>query len=89
MFDFLKNILFYKKPYKIQNVEEIKNYNIFLINRWTSMFDGESANLINETTNKINYLSNDREMHYKLLLNIFPKKKFKKIEYLKKPVKED
>lgn len=89
IFDYLKNVLFFKKPYKAQNIEETKSYNIFLMNRWISMFDGECANLINETTNKVNYLSNDREMHYKVLLHILPKNKFKKIEYIKKPSKEE
>jgi hypothetical protein len=89
IFDYLKNVLFFKKPYKAQNIEETKSYNIFLMNRWISMFDGECANLINETTNKVNYLSNDREMHYKALLHILPKSKFKKIEYIKKPSKEE
>lgn len=88
IFDYIKNILFNKKKYEEQNLEEIKKYNPFLINRWISMYDGECGNLINHTTNKINFLQNDKEMHYKLLLNIVPKKKYKKIEYIKKNVKE-
>jgi hypothetical protein len=53
------------------------------------MCDGESSNLINETTNKKNYLNNDREMHYKMLLNIIPKNKYKRIDYIKKATKEE
>jgi len=84
IFDYIKNVLFFKKTYQMENVDEIKKYNIFMINRWVSMNDAESANLINETTNRVNYLSNDREMHYRLLLNVLPQKPFNKINYIKK-----
>lgn len=84
IFEYIKNILFLKKKYVQGNREEIKQYNIHMINRWLSMSDPECANLINETTNKINYLDGDREMHYKLLLNITPQQEFKKINYIKK-----
>lgn len=89
IFDFINNILFIKNPYKAQNVEDIKVYNNFLVNRWVSMCDGESANLINETTNKKDYLGNDKEMQYKMLLNIIPKNKYRRIDYIKKPTKEE
>ena len=89
IFDYINNILFLKKPYNPQNVEDIKVYNNFLVNRWISMCDGESANLINETANKKDYLGNDREMHYKMLLNIIPKNKYKRIDYIKKATKEE
>lgn len=82
--DYIKNILFFKKPFQVENSEEIKQYNIYMVNRWVSMCDSESANMVNETTNKLNYLQNDRELHYKMLLNILPAKKYKRIEYLKK-----
>jgi len=89
IFDYIKNVLFFKKPFQEENVEEIKQYNVFMVNRWVSMYDSESANMVNETTNKLNYLQNDREMHYKMLLNVLPQKKFKRIEYLKKTEKSE
>jgi hypothetical protein len=89
IFDYIKNVLFFKKSFQEENVEEIKQYNIFMVNRWVSMCDSESANMVNETTNKLNYLQNDREMHYKMLLNVLPQKKFKRIEYLKKTEKSE
>ena len=52
------------------------------------MFDEECANVVNHTTNKMNFCQNDKEMQYKLLLNIIPKKGFKKIEYIKKSVNQ-
>jgi hypothetical protein len=87
IFEYIKNILFFKKEYVQENTEDIKQYNIYMVNRWISMNDSESANMINETTNKRNYLDNDRDMHYKLLLNIIPKQKYKKITYIKKEEK--
>ena len=89
MFDYIKNVLFFKNKYEKENLEEIKQYNTYLVNRWISMNDPESANLVNETTNKLNYLDNDRERHYKLLLNILPKQKYNRINYIKKPEKEN
>jgi adenylate kinase family enzyme len=89
IFDYINNILFQKNPYKAHNVEEIKIYNNFLVNRWVSMFDGDSANIVNESTNKKNYLRDDKEMQYKMLLNIIPKNKYKRIDYIKKPTKEE
>lgn len=89
IFDYIKNVLFFKKPYEKKNIEEIKQYNPFLVNRWISMNDSESANLINETTNKLNYLQNNKEMHYKMLLNVLPQKKYNRIEYIKKAEKEN
>lgn len=89
IFDYLNNILFSKRGYDVKNLEDIKKYNPYLVNRWISMYDGESANIINETTNKKNYLDNDKEMHYKMLLNVVPKKQYRKIEYIKKISKED
>jgi hypothetical protein len=89
IFDYLNNILFSKRGYDVKNVEDIKKYNPYLVNRWISMYDGESATIINETTNKKNYLDNDKEMHYKMLLNVVPKKQYRKIDYIKKNTKED
>ena len=67
--DYVKNILFHKKKHTSKNIEDLKTYNPFMVNRWASMFDGESANIINQTTNKVNYFNNDKDMHYKMLLN--------------------
>lgn len=89
VFDYINNILFSKNSYKAQNVEDIKVYNGFLVNRWLSMFDKDSAHLINETTNKKDYLKNDKEMQYKMLLNIIPKNKYRRIDYIKKAAKEE
>jgi hypothetical protein len=87
IFDYIKNILFFKKTFVQNNIEHLKEYNPYMVNRWISMNDPESANIINETTNQINYLQNDKEMHYKILLNVVPIKKYKQINYIKKTEK--
>lgn len=89
IFDHINNILFFKTPNKEYNIEKFTKYNPFLINRWISMYDGESAEIINQTTNKKNYFDNDKEMQYKMLLNIVPKKGYRKIDYIKKQIKEE
>jgi hypothetical protein len=89
IFDYIKNILFNKKSYQSKNIDALPKYNSFSINRWISMYDGDSAKIINETTNRINYFQNDKEIHYKMLLNLIPKKQYRKIEYIKKNIKED
>jgi hypothetical protein len=85
IFEYINNILFHKKSYKEENFENNKVYNIFLINRWLSMFNDDCSKIVNETTNRKNFLANDKDMHYKMLLNIVPKNKFKKFTYIKKP----
>jgi hypothetical protein len=90
IFEYINNVLFFKTQYnKKENINDNKQYNIFMVNRWLSMYDSESANFINETTNKKNYLGNDREMHYKMLLNVLPKKDYRNINYIKKIEKEN
>lgn len=89
IFDYLNNILFVKSKYNPQNMEYFNKYTPYMVNRWLSMFDGETANIINDTTNKTNYLGNDKEMHYKMLLNIVPQKSYSRINYIKKSEKLD
>lgn len=85
IFDFINNILFFKKKKVVVNCDDRKKYNSFLVNRWVSMSDGSNAKMINESVNKINFLDNDPELQYKFLLNVLPKSQYKKIEYIKKP----
>jgi len=89
IFDFLNNILFFKKENVNLNCEDYKKYNSYLINRWISMHSPENAMIINETLNRNNFLCKDSDYHYKFLLNTLPKSKYKKIEYIKKITNED
>jgi DNA primase catalytic subunit len=86
IFDIISNIITTKNKADI-SVEEEREYQFFLINRWLSMHSGEFASLVNETTNKYwSCLSKD-ELN-KLLINTVPRQRYKKIDYIKKIKKE-
>ena len=89
IFDFINNILFFKKNDIELNCEEYKKYNSYLINRWISMHSSDNAMIINQTVNRKNFLCKDPDSQYKFLLNVIPRSKYKKIEYIKKNTNED
>lgn len=89
IFDFLNNILFHKKENINLNCESYKKYNSYIMNRWISMHSPENAITINRTLNKNGFLCKDPDYQYKFLLKMIPKSKYKKIEYIKKIIKED
>jgi hypothetical protein len=84
IFDILKGVLFTKSQYPIQYAEEEKNVDTFMLNRWISMVDGDSAKIINETTNKYGSIFHSKKTQYNFLKTILPKYKFHKINYIKK-----
>jgi len=51
IFDIITNITTLKKKTDI-SVEEEREYQFFLINRWLSMHSGEVATIVNETSNR-------------------------------------
>lgn len=88
IFEYINSILFSKKKLDI-NMDD-NTYSSFMINRWASMYSAEMCYFINKTTNfrldKI--FGNSKEDQYKFLLNLIPKLKYSKINYLKKSKKE-
>jgi hypothetical protein len=89
IFDFINNILFFKKNDIELNCEEYKKYNSYLINRWISMHSSDNAMIVNQTVNRRNFLCKESDSQYKFLLNVIPRSKYKKIEYIKKNTNED
>ena len=81
-FDVLNSILFSKKN-SFENLDT-ENFNLYMMNRWISMYSPELATMINFTTNRFGQVLDTQESQYNLLLNIFPKIKYKKLNYLKK-----
>lgn len=78
IFDYLKDILVTKK-----GDLPLNEYVPFLVNRWLSFINPQIGSAINQINNKT--LMEDKEMHYKLMLNMFPKIKYvPKINYIKK-----
>lgn len=78
IFDYLKDIFVTKSG----NLS-LDDYSPYLVNKWLSFINPQ----VSEATNQINskcYLEN-KELHYKITLNLFPKLKYvPKIEYIKK-----
>jgi len=87
IFDYINSILFDKRY-----IEDIKyeegQFNVFMCNRWISMYSDVSTEIINETTNRYWPTLTSKEDQYNFLYHIFPKFKRKRIEYIKK-IKED
>ncbi len=78
IFDYLKDIIVYKKG----NLT-LENYVPFLVNRWLSFINPTICSTINQTNSKA--LLEDKELHYKTMLTMFPKMKYcPKINYVKK-----
>lgn len=82
VFDYLKDILVDKTG----NLP-LENYVPFLINRWLSFINPQIAEAINQANTKL--VIEDKLLHYKLMLSLFPKLKYlPKINYLKKSKQE-
>ena len=70
------------------NYDDESQFNLFMVNRWTSMYSKEMNEYVNETTNKYWNLFDDKPSQYTYIYNAFPKLKFKRLNYIKKTKKE-
>lgn len=87
IFQYLNSLLYSKKKIDM-NCDDESQFNLFMVNRWVSMYSKELNNYINETSNKYWNLFDEKLYQYEWLYNILPRLKFKKISYLKKLKKE-
>ena len=87
IFDILSSILFTKKPIEL-NLENEKEFNLFMVNRWISMHSPEKAALINSTTNKWWSLFDTKQQQFDFLMHLLNKSKYKNIDYIKKAAKQ-
>jgi hypothetical protein len=87
IFQYLNSLLFSKKKIDM-NCDDESQFNLFMVNRWTSMYSKEINEYINETSNKYWSLFDDKLNQYNYLYSLLPRLKFKKIAYLKKTKKE-
>jgi hypothetical protein len=87
IFDILSSILFTKKPIEL-NLENEKEFNLFMVNRWISMHSPEKAALINSTTNNWWSLFDTKQQQFDFLMHLLNKSKYKKIDYIKKVAKQ-
>lgn len=83
LFDYLKDIVVDKKG----NLP-LDNYTPFLIHRWLSFINPTICSILNEFN--IKTLFEDKNLHYRMMVSLFPKKKYlPKISYIKKAQQED
>lgn len=83
IFDFLNDIIACKTGNLIENFEDKKLYQSYLVNRWLSFYNSSSCTFINETVNRYwNIILQDEQ--YRFLVETFPKNKVKRISYIKK-----
>ena len=87
IFQYLNSILFSKQKIDI-NCDDESQFNLFMVNRWTSMYSKELNEYINETTNKYWNLFDDKLSQYNYIYSVLPRLKFKRLNYLKKIKKE-
>jgi hypothetical protein len=86
IFDQINSIFFSKKKMEL-NCDDESQFSSFMINRWLSFYSPEVAVLVNDLTNKQPH-TNDKNDLYDFYFSLYPKLKFKRINYIKKTKKE-
>jgi len=84
IFKHLSNLLFTKKTPQLTSEDQQSEYQPFLINRWCSMLNAETANIVNTTVNTMYRAFENKQDHYKFLHYILPRHRFTRINYIKK-----
>lgn len=87
IFDFLSSVLTSKKYIELDTECE-KEFNLYMMNRWLSMYSPDVASLINATTNQWWSIFDNKQQQYDFLFHLLAKSKFKKINYVKKTAKK-
>ena len=78
IFQYINSILFSKKKIDINSDDE-SQFNLFMLNRWTSMYSKELNEYVNETSNKYWNLSDEKSEQYSYLYSLIPKLKYKRL----------
>lgn len=87
IFNFIDSVLFNKKKLNTINESETQ-FNLYMVNRWCSMYSSDVAQIINETSNKYGKLFQTKQEQYEFVLNMLPRVKKKRINYIKKNKEE-
>ena len=87
IFNFINDILFKKKGDLLDNVDSESGFNLYMLNRWTSMYSTTIATIINLTTNRYYSIFDTKQEHYNFMLKMLPKVKPRRIHYIKKKSK--
>lgn len=83
IFDLISSVLFTKKHIEL-DVEEEKEFSLYMLNRWVSMHSPVKASIINNTINKYWRVFETKQDQFNFLFHILTKERFKKISYIKK-----
>ena len=84
IFDYLNDLLFTKRGQPPDNIDEESNFNMYMTNRWISMYSSNLAIIINSTTNWLGGIFNTKSEYYKFVKCIIPRVNRKRIHYIKK-----
>jgi len=88
IFNYIDSVLFTKQKLNKLNEDETE-FNLYMLNRWCSMYSPDMAQIINETTNRQKELFTLKQDQYNFIFNILPKVKKKRINYIKKIKSEE
>lgn len=84
MFEYLNKILFKTKGPDTENIQDDTEFQPYLVQRWSTMYSPEVTVLINQTSNTMWPVLNDKTMWFQYMHGVIPKCKFKRINYIKK-----
>lgn len=88
MFDYLNKVLYKTKTPDTSNINESEEFVPYMVQRWSSMYSPEIANLINETSNRHWSTLSDKKDWFSYLHGVIPPCKFRRVSYIKKKKEE-
>ena len=71
----------------LDNVDNESGYNLYMLNRWLSMYSTSIATIINLTTNRYYSIFETKRESYNFMLKMLPRVKPRRINYIKKKQK--
>lgn len=84
IFDYINDVLVFKKGNLLDNVDNEIAFNAYLVNRWISMYSPQYCTIINNTSNRLYPIFETKQDQYQFLVNILPQTYRKRINYIKK-----
>jgi len=87
IFDFLKDLLFFKSKRSLSNIDSESSFSPYMVNRWASMYSNTVA-LYSNILNKYLMFSPNKEDLFGLFLAVLPRVPQRKITYYKKNKEE-
>jgi len=87
IFDFISDIIFYKKKNCLATVDDESSFTPYLVNRWLSMYSTHVAKTSNILNKYLGIFESKAEL-YSLFVALIPKSPNKKINYFKRKKEE-